>query len=113
VAEILDHYLARDPASFAYADYGIELDDDERRRRHVIQSLLIRPGLDRHDYRRRFGADCLDDLPQLRDLLDLDLACGDEAMLALTDAGLARADTIGPWLTSARIAERMHDYRLG
>ncbi|MGO4260642.1 STM4012 family radical SAM protein [Lysobacter sp. TAB13] len=113
VAEILDHYLARDEASFASADYGIRLSADDRRRRHAIQSLLIRPGLDRADYRRHFGADCLDDLPQLRELFELGLAAADDNLIELTQAGLARADTIGPWLTSAQIAERMHDYRLG
>ena len=113
VAEILEHYLARDEASFAAADYGIRLDPDEQRRRYTIQSLLIQPGLDRADYRQRFGADCLDDLPQLRELFELELAVADNDLLALTEAGIARADTIGPWLTSARIAERMHDYRLG
>lgn len=113
VAEILDHYLARDEASFACADYGIELDADEQRRRYVIQSLLIRPGLEHAGYRERFGADCLDDLPQLRDLIELGLADDDGALLALNDEGLARADTLGPWLTSAAIAQRMRDYRLG
>ncbi|MGH8079539.1 MAG: STM4012 family radical SAM protein, partial [Lysobacter sp.] len=112
VAEILEHYLERDEASFAQADYGIVLSADEQRRRYAIQSLLIRPGLDRADYRARFGQDCLDDLPQLRELSELGLARIDETLLELTDAGLARADTIGPWLTSASIAERMHDFRL-
>ncbi|QDH71313.1 STM4012 family radical SAM protein [Marilutibacter alkalisoli] len=113
VAEILDHYLARDEASFASADYGIVLDADERRRRYVIQSLLVRPGLDRADYRQRFGSDCLDDLPQLRELIDLELAIADASRLSLSDAGLARSDTIGPWLVSASVTELMRDYRVG
>ncbi|KAB8198501.1 coproporphyrinogen III oxidase family protein [Lysobacter maris] len=113
VAEILDDYLARDGASFARADYGIALDLDERRRRHVIQSLLIQPGLDREDYRQRFGSDCLDDLPQLRDLLELGLARFDASRLALNDAGMARSDTIGPWLVSDPVATLMRDYRVG
>lgn len=113
VAEILDHYLERDEASFAVADYGIAVGIEERRRRHAIQSLLIRPGLDRADYRRRFGADCLEQLPQLRELFEHGLAVEGEALIELTDAGLARADTIGPWLASAAIVERMRDYRLG
>lgn len=113
VAEILDHYLARDEASFALADYGIRLDMDEQRRRHAIQSLLIRPGLDRAGYRQRFGSDCLDDLPQLSELFELGLAHRDGELIVLSEDGMARADTIGPWLVSAAIAQRMHDYRLG
>jgi len=113
VAEILDHYLQRDEASFAVADYGIALGEPERRRRHAIQSLLIRPGLDRADYRRRFGADCLEQLPQLRELFEHGLAVENGELIELTDAGLARADTIGPWLASPAIVERMRDYRLG
>lgn len=113
VAEILDHYLERDEASFAAADYGIALGEDERRRRHAIQSLLMRPGLDRADYRRRFGADCLEHLPQLRELFEHGLAVDTGERIELTDAGLARADTIGPWLASPAIVQRMRDYRLG
>ncbi|QWP75053.1 STM4012 family radical SAM protein [Lysobacter sp. K5869] len=113
VAEILDHYLERDEASFAVADYGIAVGEEERRRRHAIQSLLIRPGLDRADYRRRFGADCLDHLPQLRELFAHGLAVENGELIELTDAGLARADTIGPWLASSAIVQRMRDYRLG
>jgi len=112
VAEILDHYLERDEASFALADYGIALGEEERRRRHAIQSLLIRPGLDRADYRRRFGADCLQQLPQLRELFEHGLAVEGETLIELSDAGLARADTIGPWLASPGIVQRMRDYRL-
>ena len=113
VAGILDHYLARDEASFAQADHGIALDADERRRRHVIQSLLVRPGLDRADYRLRFGSDCLDDLPQLHELLELGLATADASRLVLNDAGMARSDTIGPWLVSTPVSDRMRDYHVG
>ncbi|MBB3799738.1 oxygen-independent coproporphyrinogen-3 oxidase [Xanthomonas arboricola] len=113
VAEILDHYLARDPASFACADYGIALDADDVMRRHAIQSLLVFPGLDRDDFRQRFGLDCLQALPQLQELLALGLAQQHGALLSLTAAGMERADTIGPWLTSAPIVERMQQYQVG
>lgn len=110
VAEILEHYLQRDDAEFAYADYGFALDGDEQRRRYVIQSLLIRSGLDRDAYRLRFGRDCLDDLPQLRALETHDLATIDAARIVPTAAGLARADTLGPWLISPAVADRMRAY---
>ncbi|KAB7762916.1 STM4012 family radical SAM protein [Xanthomonas maliensis] len=113
VADILDHYLQRDPASFAYADYGIALDGDDAWRRYAIQSLLVVPGLDGDDFRQRFGVDCLQALPQLHELLVLGLAEWQGRLLMLTAAGMERADTIGPWLTSAAIAERMQQYQVG
>jgi oxygen-independent coproporphyrinogen III oxidase len=113
ISTIIDAYLARDEASFAYADHGVALDLDERRRRHVIQSLLIAPGLDRNQYHARFGSDCYDDLPQLRELETLRLAAEQDGLLSLTRDGMARADTIGPWLASASITGRMQAYRAG
>ncbi|MBV6847581.1 STM4012 family radical SAM protein [Xanthomonas campestris pv. paulliniae] len=113
VADILEHYLQRDPASFARADYGIALDADDARRRHAIQSLLVVPGLDRDDFRQRFDMDCLDALPQLQELLALGMAQWQGSLLSLTAAGMERADTIGPWLTSAPIVERMQQYQVG
>lgn len=110
VAEILAHYLDRSDAEFAHADYGFALDSDEQRRRYVIQSLLIRSGLDRAAYRLRFGADCLDDLPQLRALETHGLATIDAERIAPTAEGLARADTLGPWLISPAVADRMRAY---
>jgi oxygen-independent coproporphyrinogen-3 oxidase len=110
VLEILEHYLQLDEASFASADYGVLLDESERRRRHVIQSLLLREGLDLAQYRDRFGSECLDDLPQLGELLLHALAERKGPVLMLTQAGIARADTIGPWLVSEGVAERMRDF---
>lgn len=112
VADILAHYLERDEASFAHIGYGVRLDEDERRRRFVIQSLLAQPGLDLAQYRERFGTECFDDLPQLDQLFEQGLATREDALVALNEAGLARADTIGPWLISAGVAERMRDYQL-
>ncbi|KJV35260.1 STM4012 family radical SAM protein [Luteibacter yeojuensis] len=113
VADILAHYLERDEASFAQIDYGVTLDEDEQKRRHVIQSLLVRPGLDLARYQARFGSGCLDDFPQLLELFDLRLATQVDALVALNADGLARADTIGPWLVSSRVAERMRTYAVG
>jgi oxygen-independent coproporphyrinogen III oxidase len=112
VGEILDHYLQRSDADFGKADYGFALDGDEQRRRYVIQSLLISTGLDRNAYRLRFSADCLDDLPQLRELEAHGLAQIDADRIRATDAGLARADTIGPWLASPMVIAQMQAYDL-
>ncbi len=112
VAEILEHYLTREEDAFAYADYGVALNEEERRRRYVIQSLLTFPGLELSAYRQRFGGDCFEQLPQLRELLELELATAADGWLRLNDTGLARADTIGPWLTSLDIMSRMRDYQL-
>jgi oxygen-independent coproporphyrinogen-3 oxidase len=112
VVDILDHYLSLSHEDFARVDHGIALDGGEQRRRHAIQSLLVRPGLSLSAWRARFGSAVFDDLPQLRELEPAGLARLDGDLLALTDEGFARADTLGPWLVSPAVAARMADYSL-
>jgi oxygen-independent coproporphyrinogen-3 oxidase len=105
--ELVADFIAHDDARFLHAVHGFELDDAERRRRHVIQSLLTRPGLDHATYAARFGRRCDDDFPQLRELLALDFAHDDGRTLGLTARGVAFSDSIGPWLVSPAVRERM------
>ncbi len=112
VVDILDHYLSLLREDFARVDHGILLDGDEQRRRHAMQSLLVKPGLSLSAWRTRFGSEAFDDLPQLRDLVPARLARLDDDLLALTDEGFARADTLGPWLVSPAVAARMAEYTL-
>lgn len=106
-SDIIQGYLARDEASFAYADYGIALGQEEQRRRYVIQSLLTEPGLDRLAYSARFGGDCLQDLPQLQELDQLGLLEPGDGLMRLNQRGYAYADTIGPWLASDAVRALM------
>lgn len=110
IAGILADYLRRDSADFGTCDYGIRLDADEQRRRHVILSLLQASGLDLAAYRRRFGSDVLLDLPQLESLGSAALATIDDERIRLTPAGLERSDAIGPWLYSPAIRERTEEF---
>lgn len=112
VVDILDHYLSLSHEDFACVDHGIALDGDEQRRRHAIQSLLVKPGLSLSAWHARFDSAAFDDLPQLRELEPVGLARLDGDLLALTDEGFARADTLGPWLISPAVAARMTDYSL-
>lgn len=113
VLEILDAYNARDLDSFRVADYGVRLDDEDRRRRYVILSLLsLADGLDLKAYAMRFGTDAFDDLPQLKELEPAGLARLDGAVLSLTPLGVERSDAIGPWLHSARVRTLMEEYQL-
>lgn len=112
VVDVLDHYLSLSREAFARVDHGIVLDGDEQRRRFAIQSLLVKPGLSLSAWRARFGSEAFDDLPQLRDLEPAGLARLDGDLLALSDEGFARADTLGPWLISPAVAARMAEYTL-
>lgn len=111
VMEILAEYLARNDASFRRADYGIRLDREDQRRRYVIQSILQCPGLDRADYRARFGGDVMADLPELTGLTAEGLATVTGERIRLTEAGIERSDAIGPWLYSRKVRRLMAEYR--
>lgn len=93
----LDAWLGATREDFASIPWGIRLDAEEQRRRHVQQGLLQAQGLDRAWYAERFGADVLDHLPQLADLGPL-ATFGDR--IQLSEEGLAWSDAIGPWLYS-------------
>lgn len=112
VRAILDDYQQRDAAAFREADYGFWLDDEERKRRFLIQSLLQSEGLSFDAYRAQFGSDALGDVEQLHELTALKLATDDGKYLRLNDAGMERADVIGPWLASTRVVEQMTEFAL-
>ena len=105
--DLVAEFIAHDEARFMQAEHGFVLDADERRRRHLIQSLLTRPGLAHAAYAQRFGTQCLDDFPQLRELVDAGLAHDDGHLLGLTPRGVALSDSIGPWLISPAVHARM------
>ncbi|MEO6771776.1 MAG: STM4012 family radical SAM protein [Kofleriaceae bacterium] len=112
VRDIIDRWVQRGEAEFAVADYGFRLDAGEQRRRWLILSLLSDEGLDLAAYRARFGAPAVDHFPELVELAPRGLAEHCAERLALTHAGLARADAIGPWLYSADVQTRMAEYEL-
>jgi coproporphyrinogen III oxidase-like Fe-S oxidoreductase len=109
VRGIIDDYIAA--TDFGVAPVGFALDDDERRRRHLIQSLLQSAGLERTDYVKRFGTDAAADFA-----LDLEAFAErawleyDSGSIRLTPEGLAHSDLIGPALFTPRVQGLMHAY---
>jgi oxygen-independent coproporphyrinogen-3 oxidase len=110
VGEIIADYVGRPDASFGVADFGFRLGPEERRRRHVIQSLLSPEGLDLAAYAVRFETQAADDLSELSELEPRGLAEQSSGVLRLTETGLERSDAIGPWLYSTQVRARMEDY---
>jgi oxygen-independent coproporphyrinogen-3 oxidase len=111
VRAIIDDYVRED--DFGTARVGFEMDDDERRRRHLIQSLLQASGLDRAAYRARFGGDPVTDFaPELTPFLDRGWVEETPGLLRLTPEGLAHSDTIGPALFSTRVRALMDTYEI-
>jgi oxygen-independent coproporphyrinogen III oxidase len=104
--------VARSDQNFQTADYGFWLDEEDRRRRYVIQSLLQVEGLDLAAYRATFATDVWSDLPELGQLPSHGWAQFCDDRLQLTPAGLERSDLIGPWLYSEKVNRRMDEYPL-
>ncbi|UXI69458.1 STM4012 family radical SAM protein [Tahibacter amnicola] len=107
---ILRRYVELAPEAFAQARHGFVLNDEEQRRRYLIQSLLTWPGLGIADYATRFGETPQHDFPEIDALQAAGLARADAAHIALTPEGMAYADAIGPWLNSAPVQQRMAEY---
>ncbi|TDD75095.1 STM4012 family radical SAM protein [Actinomadura rubrisoli] len=109
VRSIIDDYVRAD--DFSTARVGFRLDDEERRRRHLIQSLLQATGLDRSAYRARFGTDPLNDFSaEFQSFGDQGWLETPDHTLKLTPEGLAYSDAIGPALFSSRVRDLMSTY---
>ena len=112
VKMIIQDFNARNAASYGSADFGARLSLEEQKLRYVIKSLLRAEGVFHVAYQQRFGSEMHDDAPQLRELSELGLATDDGVALRLNDEGLTWSDTIGPWLYSESVTERMDAYEL-
>ncbi|WP_245666804.1 STM4012 family radical SAM protein [Actinomadura latina] len=109
VRSIIDSYVSE--TDFTTARVGFALDNDEQRRRYLLQSLLQATGLDRDTYRARFGIDPLDDFTaDLKPLGDRGWLETSGATLRLTPEGLAYSDAIGPALFSSHVQSLMDSY---
>ncbi|MFF6783014.1 STM4012 family radical SAM protein [Streptomyces sp. NPDC012510] len=107
---IIDDYTATE--DFGRAVHGREVDEDEARRRHLLQSLLQARGLPVADYRRRFGSDPYADFPEELERLASRgwLVESGDGLLRLSAEGLAHSDAIGPCFFSPAVRAAMAAY---
>lgn len=118
VRGIIDAYTATQ--DFSRAEIGFRLSEDERRRRHLLQSLLQAEGLDEAEYASKFGSHAREDFARelglLRErglLAEAPVASSPAAArLRLTPEGLAWSDAIGPMLFSDPVRAAMRAYAL-
>ncbi|MBZ3905766.1 STM4012 family radical SAM protein [Streptomyces griseiscabiei] len=112
IRTIIDDYTVTE--DFGRAVHGRVVDEDEARRRHLLQSLLQARGLPVAEYRRRFGSDPYADFPRELDLLAsrgwLTEAGTGGGLLRLTAEGLAHSDAIGPGFFSPAVRAAMAAY---
>lgn len=108
VRAIIDDYVRTE--DFSRAPVGFPLNDAERRRRHLLQSLLQTEGVDRHAYRSRFGADPLSDF-DLSPFVSRGWLAETPGSLVLTPEGLAHSDAVGPALFSPEVQALMTAYQ--
>lgn len=125
VWEEIEKYLRRE--DFLSVENGILLSDEEIRRRYVIKHLLIRPGISKGAYRRRFGTQVTEDFPILGVWKELgwleetvetcrkgemcdENGCSGEGWIRLTEDGLGLSDYIGPQLISEDIKRKMVEW---
>ena len=109
IHQILQSYIDKSPADFAYAHYGIALTEEDKRRRFILKSLLMIKGLDTDSYRREFHEEPLKEIPEILGLLENDLAHKNGSFIVLTDKGISFSDIIGPWLHSHKVIELMEE----
>lgn len=112
VRTIIDTYTAT--TDFSSAVHGRVIDQDEAKRRYLLQSLLQAGGFAITDYLAQFGDDPRQDFPtELRTLGDRGwLADTETGRLRLTDTGLAYSDAIGPEFFSPAVQAAMTAYEL-
>ncbi len=111
IESIIETYCRKSVRSFATVDYGVQMDEEERKRRFLLKSLLLCSGLDKDHYRREFGTEPETDFPQIRRLAQEGLARISPQRICLTGDGIELSDSIGPWLYSEKVRLLMENHQ--
>lgn len=108
---IIDDYT--ETKDFSRAEVGRRVDEDEARRRHLLQSLLQAGGMEISGYRERFGHHPAEvfgaELDRFAAFGWLDEAASPDR-LRLSAEGLAYSDALGPELFSPDVRAAMAAY---
>jgi oxygen-independent coproporphyrinogen-3 oxidase len=112
IQSILQAYLNTPTEDFDYINYGFELDREDRQRRYILLSLLSEEGLNLPQYHQTFTTELFRDYPELRELVELNLATNNGHTIKLTEFGIERSDTIGCWFFSDKVRRLMKEYEL-
>jgi oxygen-independent coproporphyrinogen-3 oxidase len=107
---VVEDYCARMKAGDTAVSYGFVLDDNERRRRFVIQSLLF-DGLDLAEFRSAFGVDALRCFAtQWEPLQEEGCITRTKSAVRLTPRGVRHADIVGQLFFSERVQHLVDTY---
>lgn len=110
IHRLIESWIGQSDDELSHASWGCRLSNEDRRRRFVIQSLLIQQGLSTADYAAHFGGIVIDDFPDLLHLLNHGLVDHSERTYRLTALGLELSDAIGPALYSAAHRARLQEF---
>lgn len=111
VRRIVEDFVQRSDEDHGMAQVGIDLDEEEQRRRWVIKSVLRAEGLDARAYTQRFDTDPCSDMPVLVELIERGCLEPDGDRLRPTRLGLERGDAVGPALVSGAVRRRSAELR--
>lgn len=109
VLGVLNRYIDKSHNDFHQISHGIRLSRQEQMRRYLLKSLLHQEGVDTARFTALYGLSPLDAFPELTTLEGAGFMKSGPN-LRLTPSGVERSDAIGPWLYSARIAQRMEAF---
>jgi oxygen-independent coproporphyrinogen III oxidase len=112
VLQILYHYMEQQEEAFGKLVYGIQLNEDDQRRRYILKSLLHATGLSLRDYQHYFGTDALQDYPLLSYFLVQGWIAFNTDILHLTESGFEYSDALGPMFYSEHVNLRMQEFAL-
>ncbi len=112
IRDIISDYSSKTNEDFRRVNYGYELDEQDRKRRFVIQSILQVEGMSLHNYSTRFGGDVFQDLPEISRMVAEELLKKTDDLLRVTAAGLEMSDNIGVRLYSGRVVQEMQSYQV-
>lgn len=112
IGGILKDYVNRSVEGFGQIYWGFRLDHVEQRRRYLLKSILRSEGMALGAYSRYFRTDAMEDLPMLKELVDVGWVQTEGNSLVPTPAGLENSDVIGAWLVSDGVRERMSAFEL-
>lgn len=104
----LDVYLSTE--DYRKITHGFFLDKGEEKRRYIIKNLLFISGLDKENYKQKFGEDLEKEFNLLNIWKEKGYVKEEKNKYMLTSEGMALSDYLGPQLISPEVKGRMQEW---